>query len=289
MEKNNIYIRHLNSQEEIIKSMKESSVPSVLYKYRSWRNRNHQRALTDQEIWFSHPKGLNDPFDIRVPYKFDLSEIEDPRFYEKLRQICRDRNPHIPFNSRDFNIICQNQMQLIRKDPAAYFEENLRAIRNGNLYDWMGVFSLTQDPADEAMWAYYGENQEGFCIGYDSVELVKQLNVSFGVVNYSDEPIKHSFINENEFSLLDIFQKSTKWSNEKEYRFVTAQIRKESDRKAILKKGCLKHLILGARICQKSSNEIIQILKEVYEGSVKLFQIVEKTDSYGLTLKEKKY
>jgi len=45
--------------------------PKYLYKFRSFRHENHKRMLTDNEVFFPSPDKLNDPFDCRVPIRYD--------------------------------------------------------------------------------------------------------------------------------------------------------------------------------------------------------------------------
>jgi hypothetical protein len=70
--------------EEVEESIKRSA-PKIVYKYRGdWNNPYHRKLITEQLMWFAPPKELNDPYDIRTPVRFDITEIEHPLFFQKL-------------------------------------------------------------------------------------------------------------------------------------------------------------------------------------------------------------
>ena len=71
---------------EIENSLRKN-YPPLLYKYRDWSCEFHKKIITENEIWFAHPKTLNDDFDIRLPYKFNYEEIYTPQFFKKRKNI----------------------------------------------------------------------------------------------------------------------------------------------------------------------------------------------------------
>jgi hypothetical protein len=256
-------------------------VPNILYKYRNWDNKCHQTILLDNVIWFTHPKDLNDPYDIRTPVKFDYSEVEHPIFFEKLKYHAISTLSSPP-DSREFNVICENQLDLIKQNPPQYFEKNYREIRESNIYDIVGVFSLSINCVDETMWAHYGNNSTGFCVGFDSVELLKDLFMQFGFVTYTDEPPLHSFIKDYSDNLNnEMFLKHTKWKNEEEFRIVTLQIKNDEDRAIKINQNAIKEIVLGENISDYNQSEIIKILTTKYNSDVKLFKVISNISSYG--------
>ena len=74
----NIIYEEFDEVEESISQI----IQPILYKYRCWSDKNHRELLIDNNIWFTHPKDLNDQNDIRVPVRFDYSEIYDPIFFK---------------------------------------------------------------------------------------------------------------------------------------------------------------------------------------------------------------
>ncbi len=49
------------------------------YKFRNWGECCHRRLLTHREIYFASPKEFNDPFDCRIPPRYDLEDIDTLR------------------------------------------------------------------------------------------------------------------------------------------------------------------------------------------------------------------
>jgi len=105
--------------EEVEESIREQAPPFV-YKYRAdWKNKYHRELITLQSAWFAPPSELNDPHDIKTPLRYDLTEIEHPIFFEKLKRILQNANPSIAFTERDLNVICTNKLNEIRVNPQA--------------------------------------------------------------------------------------------------------------------------------------------------------------------------
>jgi len=238
------YLNFADIEEEV-----KAKAPPVVYKYRHWENDFHKSILTENLIWFAHPKDLNDPYDIRVPVRFNFDEVDHPIFFERLKYHAQSRFPHLHPDSRDFKVICENQFDIIKANPKAHFEKNYKEIREGVLYDSIGVFSLSKDPLNETMWAHYGNNSKGFCVGFDTIALSKELDMAFGHVHYDDQPPLHSFIkpiDENQKN--EIFLKHTNWKYEEEFRIITLRIKNEADRKVLFNQSIIKEVIVGANM-----------------------------------------
>lgn len=64
--------------------MIQKRIPKIIYKYRSWQETDRyldeeskfqKRILINSEIFFSNPKDFNDPFDLRIPKRYDKLTI----------------------------------------------------------------------------------------------------------------------------------------------------------------------------------------------------------------------
>jgi hypothetical protein len=229
----------------------------------------------------AHPKELNDPYDIRVPVTFDVAEIEHPTFYKEFRKYGQVAFASLARNPQDLEILLQNKLRMIKEDPTAFFEKNLEVMRSSNLFDGVGVLSLSAECMNPAMWAYYGSNNQGFCVGFDTIELLRDHLWSFGPAKYSDEPIRISLINpqdrKNEF-----FLKSTTWSHEKEYRCIEFSIKTNSDRKIKFNRSIIKEVLFGTAIKKEHEEEIIDLLKQDYDSKVLLFKMKHSSSGYNL-------
>lgn len=269
--------------EEVQESIRQN-VSSIVYKYRAdWKNTFHQKLVTEQIVWFAAPKDLNDPYDIRVPVKFDLSEIDHPIFLEKLQNSFKINNPGIAFTDRDLNVLCEKKFEEIKKDPKTYFETNYRQIREGEIYDRVGVFSCTSDGLNETMWAHYGNNNSGFAVGFNTVELSKNLFCSMGAVRYSDEIPQYNFINDNADEVFEMFLlKSKKWIYEKELRFFIIGDNKNLVREKRYSRESVIEFILGANFPKNDMHEIINDIRKIYTQDIPIYQARPKVSSFGL-------
>jgi hypothetical protein len=265
--------------EEVEDSIK-AIAPSILYKFRDWGNSDHQKILTEQELWLAHPKTLNDLHDVTVPLKFKPEEVDDPSFQKKLRQALQSMHPHIPPGSRDFETICENQTELIKADPD-HFQKNYRVIRDGNDFDIIGIFCLGESSTDVLMWGYYGNGKNSFCVGFDTIGLVKKLYCTFSKVRYTPNVITWSFLADEEQLNDTLYTKHTDWQHEKEWRFVTPLIDSDKDRSVRFDKSLIKEVILGPKIDKQSQEHIIKTLKIEYNSVVKLYKIVPNEGDYG--------
>lgn len=260
--------------EEIAADIRKNA-PIILFKYRDWKVDTHKAILTENKIWFAHPKELNDPYDIRIPVRFNYDEVNHPLFLEKLRLISIQELNWLSPGSREIRILTENRLKLIKEYPEKYFEENYLVLRESKVYDGVGVFSLTKNELNETMWAHYGNNSKGFCIGFNTVELCRNIITSFGPVRYEDNPPVYSFIkewNENEFD--NSFFKHSKWSHEEEFRLITYGINNSEERLKEIPEKTIEEIVLGEKISEKDTKEIISVLISKYNRRIKLYKAI---------------
>lgn len=116
--------------EEVEQHLKRIA-PSVVYKYRAdWNFVKHREFITKQIMWFSAPRDLNDPYDIRTQLRFDFSQLDRPEFLHKIENYYKITHQGIAFSERDLRIICERILIQIKEDPRSYFEEKYRDIRD---------------------------------------------------------------------------------------------------------------------------------------------------------------
>jgi hypothetical protein len=260
--------------DEIVESRMMESMPTVLYKYRSWTDKNHKASLIDSTIWFSSPKSLNDLFDIRLSYDFDGNEVFTNEFYQKLQQMFPSMTNLIP-RTRDYEVALQNHYDHIKADPQLWFHERMDHVRNGNIYDQVGLFSTTTDARNKRMWAYYGDAHKGYCVGYYPYAIFKSRSMEVGKAIYIDKPLPYTYIKKDPSEIWsDLFIKDKEWEHEDEYRFLTF-VESENDRLTKLDRAAIKEIILGKNISAEAEEEIVEILKEKYQSAVSLYKIEE--------------
>lgn len=261
----------------------EDNEPKYIYKYRNdWKQEQNRDFLIKRLAWFAAPRTLNDRYDMRVPLKFDALEVDTPEFYNKLKKgfkiIYKDEN----LSELQIEEACRNKMIEIKSDPKEYFEKNYRQMTESDLFDCIGLFSCTSDALNEAMWAYYGGNHCGYVVGFKTVELARDFQKNIGKVKYNDDPVVYSFIKEEQANDLDsYFQKSSKWINEKEFRFFSFGINREDDRLEKYSTKSVEEFILGSQFPNDQKEDFIKTVREQYLD-IPIYQVQAKSDSFDL-------
>lgn len=154
-----------------------------------------------------------------------------------------------------------------------------------------GIFSLSEDPLNELMWAHYGDNSKGIAIGFSINEdnLLGDKNKCLKV-NYSDELPKFDsdgFILETSFygngtnkqkiAFHDktlqkaISTKSKSWDYEKEWRYV------EEDAGAYPLPSEITEIIFGLRTDEKTQSKYFSLVKNLPNFKDIKFYKVQKT------------
>ncbi len=146
------------------------------FKYRT--GESALRCLVDGTLYFAKPAELNDMLET----KFDHATPSDFNrvFLETLSEVRQKRGgAHIPINT-------QPSLAFIAENTA----EN-RRFREA--CDGVGIFSAARRPNDQAMWAYYAENSQGFCFELEWSPAVVRTNQLFPVdVTYSGSARLHN-------------------------------------------------------------------------------------------------
>ena len=174
------------------------------------------------------------------------------------------------------------------KDSGA---RNVEAAFDGimNMRHKVGVYSLSQTPLDELMWAYYSEGHTGFCIEYDLDRLILEARSSWNVANvtYHPKPQKIDFDDvwqaQDEKIILGkmIGTKSTKWKHEKEVRIITNTAGKNH-----YAPNAVTGIYFGCR-CEEST--ILKARQTLQGRNHKYHRIKFADDSYSMTPLELEY
>lgn len=265
--------------EEIEKEVSENT-PPVIYKYRDWENDFHKTIITKCELYFAHPHNLNDPYDVRPPYKFIATQINIDEARKKIKDAGRYLFPDLTYEELEEQV--ELKMQSLKNEPIEYFKKNrMDAVFNSSTYDPIGVLSLCSGFDNEPMWAHYGSNHNGFAIGFKTIQLARALNCAFGLVDYDDTPLEYYIMGDNSGLFeKEIFRKSTKWRSEEELRFLTAGIGLYRDRISTFPSEAVEEIVFGLNTSEKTQEEIIAAAKQTLPG-VSFYKIIVKSDAYG--------
>jgi hypothetical protein len=259
--------------------------PEVLYKYRSWTDHYHKRLLTDNEAFFASPRAFNDPFDCRIPLRYDLLPDED-----KLQLCIREAEARHPSSSREE--INQWAHELMR-DSAFSDPCRMRAVQEHwqqTIFSNFGVFSLSEVSDDILMWAHYAESHKGFCVGFDVPQLAMQgerwredglLTHAHPVVYSRTYPAVIPRGPGNHDDLKEVLlTKSQEWEYEREWRVLLFM---QTNRSAAFNDCILAEIILGCSMAEDHKEEIIEIIRRK-SHPIPVCQAKRKENEFGLDL-----
>ncbi len=234
--------------------------PKVLYKYRSWNNKNNKRSIINKEVFMASPNQFDDKLDCKIPIRYDLMNKEEAKkFYTRL------------YDSPELNWTRKQKREELRKSLKqrhyldSKFNENYQKEYFKKFFKRIGILSLTPENCLEKMWEKYADKQKGFCIGYNSRTLFEFLGGG-GKVEYTKElpilmpePIMSSHVIERK----QVYSKEQKWEFEKEYRTQKfwGKPATKCDRQISLPKEAFNCVILGKEMNKSDRIEIIDFIK----------------------------
>lgn len=162
--------------------------------------------------------------------------------------------------------------------------ENLLGMRKT-----VGVYSLSKNPLDELMWAYYANSHKGFCVEYDLGRLIFEARSDWSVVDvvYRTEP---SIITVEDLLFPDegmlmikkmIGTKSLRWKHEQEIRIITTTFGRNNYAPA-----AVSGIYFGCRCDEKF---ILKVRNSLKGRDIKYYKIEFSPDSYSMEAKELVY
>jgi hypothetical protein len=269
-------------------SLYKEKYPAVVYKYRSWNNDHHKRIITNREAWLAHPHALNDPHDVRPPYNLITDNVDWFARRVDIRQRERYFDEYMP--EEELHQKVEQQIVIEKAEQIAYFQKNNgEYILGKRHYDVIGIFSCCASGVNELMWDQYGNNDGGFAVGFVTVELISALQCSVDYVNYNDMPVNFYLSGDNDYEKIienEIFQKSTRWKEEEELRFVKAGIKLDGQRVASFPVQAVSEIIFGVNTSQQVQNEIIAASKTTLPG-ISFYQLGRRPDGEGYKIERK--
>lgn len=255
---------------------KFGEIPETIYKYRDWKNEYHRQILLHQEIFVPSSRSFNDPFDCRIPIAFHLfkddEELAKNYFFTQVVN-----NPNHSIEERNIEVQRLINEGRYKEDD---FLENLHEDFFDSFQNTLGVFCVTAVNDNTLMWAHYANNHQGFCIGFDSIELFEQFGMgkevsyeeSFPLILPTEKPLMKMAI--------QAFTKASYWDYEIEYRLTKSNF---VDKTIILSKEVIKEIILGYKISEFDKKNILKILK-LELPHVKVYITKPKKQSFELDL-----
>ncbi|UOK42136.1 MULTISPECIES: DUF2971 domain-containing protein [Flavobacterium] len=285
----------------------------MLYKYRG-NSEYTDKIFTDQNVWLSNAKGLNDPFECTI------QEIAKEYINEQVKIMKEAHLMGFAHSARlkpdpTTNAVARkirkasslDEKHKIMQDaylkysgvritnPIDTFRNFDKQIQN------VGIFSLTEDPLNELMWAHYGENSYGIAIGFSKSEGTILDNEEKCIkVEYSDELPKfdsNGFIletslypngtNKQQIAFHDptfrkaISTKSKSWTYEKEWRYI------EPNPGTYPLPSQITEVIFGLRAQEETKQKYYSLVQNLPNAEeIKFFKVEKIKNSNKLELVE---
>ncbi|WP_421377180.1 DUF2971 domain-containing protein [Paraburkholderia sp. DD10] len=265
------------------------SAPSVLYKYRSI-NPLSLDALAKGRIWYSKPRGLNDPNDVAARWdkNFSAKEIlEDyvmkrengspvqgiAKYIQSLLDKGQSHEKVLRHIDKIFMPVDKKPQRELLQDVLYY---------NEVLFSSMGILSLSELPSNHLMWAHYAESHRGFCLGFENHEtnIIGQHGYPVRYVEKMPKPNIASFAMDAGGEVVELigYTKSLDWAYEKEWRVI-----KQTGDELYPYPGRLVEVILGLNISNEAEQQVRDAVKQ--SGYPAKFKKIKKpTDDFGLVV-----
>ena len=235
----------------------------MLYKYRTVSARTEE-IITGRKIWLAEPSTLNDPLECQVK-PFTPEKIREHVRKVKIDQASgfiigaalarKAGSTFYGLNNKQTKHLL-NRIRFAKKFNKKYqiicdFHRDVGVVGFGSPEGYLnsissqlnevGVFSLSEDPANTLMWSHYGESHRGIALGFNPVEESDLADVNkCRQVIYSDDLSEFSFDDgytasvtyfadsspESAVAFDDkqiqraVFTKTSAWGYEKEWRYV---------------------------------------------------------------------
>lgn len=262
----------------MIEKLGNFELPKTLYKYRDWESKFHRDLLTKQTAYFASPSSFNDPFDCKIPIRYDIdSDVFLEEIYFNLFRSTAQKMDDKTIREHAKKYVANGLIdpKQFKKNDAKYFE---------NLNKRMGVFSLSKHNSDVLMWGHYAKGHTGFCVGFESSELLLTNNIGYiGKVDYYEEyPTiipKHG--SPSQFKQ-QIFSKWDKWSYEDEYRLTKNHI---ENRKIPIPKSVFSEVIFGCNMSIINRNKLMRLTSK-HLPHVKFLEAIPSEDSFKIEINE---
>lgn len=257
----------------------------ILYKYRDWNKEEHRRMLTHREVYFASYISFNDPFDCRIPWRYDL--LTDQEFKEVMKPTAAQYYKDLSETELDKRL--DIDLPLLRAGYDQRMSENQKDMENH------GILGLCENDRSLLMWAHYASAHKGFCVGFHEEVLNKywehiaEVNENMTVFDLAVEymttyPILKPLrtITAEEFANAIFKHKSPEWAYEKEHRFILFE---RSSVALVLPEDAFAEIIMGCRM-EEEHKQVIKAIIGSWAYPVQLKQARASKESYSLEYEE---
>jgi len=291
--------------------MKSETIPfadepeKYLFRYRMC-NENTLSEIITADIWHSKIEYLNDPFELNFVFDWDEFCIENFLQINKVLKVFPDEELTL--------VYFKNQQERLFASLRNAIESQIKELNKG-LED-TGVCCFSQSPDNAMMWSHYADGMKGLCLVYDldSVKKMKQFD-NLKPIAYQDRIDKVSYkhlsarvkprpdkemynftknshpqlqtVKGYDFSIKltdhsTIYQKHTRWSEEKEVRnALFAETEEEKSQSGFFEHigmDSLKAIVIGEKM-PKSQRKLLEVLCKQRNIEIYVADVVRETFS----------
>jgi len=258
-------------------------LPPRLYKFRSF-NVNSLRLLTQAEIYYSNPRGFNDPLDCNPTIKVDVNRTSLVRLCYKMLQKTganKEKTTDIINDLRYMSTEDGDYVATTEIDFKERLADKIKGVLDAEMKG-KGVFSLSERWDSPLMWSHYADEHRGFCLEYDTTQIP---HTSIAAVDYrSPRCVKASDLigwkfqgsseAERRVHNTYFFAKSPQWQYEKEWRDIGQSIGIATTSFPITA------TYFGFRCDQAVMTSIVKLFSG--EEEITFFQVYSLNDSFKL-------
>ena len=288
-----LILHTLNSAPDLDrrKFLRKQSLPSMLYKFKAVSHEKPhilEDIIVHSKLYLSSPETFNDPFDMkpRVSVEGNLSDLltkinslpaPSPQAKQdalkRARTIWREHG--WPGIANEFRIQ-ESAYALFRETGVFCFSTCSTASDHREA-------SRESGPRNNLMWSHYGDSHRGICLQFQ-VSKYPVILRRLVRVTYSDKFPEINWISPTfkQECLYAATNKHSRWSYENEWRILQLN---SAGSCVHFEPSLLSGIILGAKVSEKSIEEIIQMLAKRDEMGLpplKIYRAEMKPGSYQI-------
>ena len=259
---NNFYLTRL--YDSLPKDQDKNLIPHHLYKYRDWRNDNHKKIITQQQVYFASIDNLDDPSEGKIAIRYDLEPYDNT--IRQLKEVMAYDRMH--YDEKELKKNVYTIMKSIGSGNNAFMkyfhdENYVLNCRRG------GIFSLSEKVDIDSMWTHYSNAHTGFAVEFDTYKLEDyfiSIGNRYGIcttwlkVNYVDKMpnIIPSKLKDAEYFSETYQNKLRSFEANKEYRSFLFDF---PNTPLIIPKETISAIYFGIRMVEEDKEDIISTIK----------------------------
>lgn len=268
-------------------------LPDSLYKYRTFDEDGYGIHLAAQgEAHFACPTAFNDPYECALIPTSEMLHMRQFARRAALRRVTEKYIPHANRRSRrELTRLAESRARR-RSALGNRIEQDLVDMHQQKV----GVLSMAKTYKSIPMWAYYADNQRGFCVGLSVAAIAEyqrqvferagELLMLYTASYQSEIPVVNIDVPENfkkediEAAMIPFFTKGKSWSHEDEVRLLYWQ---NAGRTVTFGTSAVTKIIVGASACDRSIQALVAKLRDA--GScAPIFRAKLSVSSYSVEI-----